>query len=206
MNELLLIRHGQAEHLVKGLTGGWTDVQLTALGRRQARLTGERLAQMVENTKCSLYTSDLLRTRETAEIISECTGLQPIEDARIKDLNNGVAAFMTREEAKKISHPVTYPIMDWVQFPGGESWRTMYRRVASFIQTLQREKGETAIIVSHSNIIISIIHQWLGFPEYLMTKTSFDSDPCSITHLRINSWKEKTIAKLNDTGHLIDFT
>ncbi len=35
IKELILLRHGESEHLVRGLTGGWTDTPLT---RRPARL------------------------------------------------------------------------------------------------------------------------------------------------------------------------
>jgi phosphohistidine phosphatase SixA len=36
MQELILVRHAEAEHLVSDLTGGWTDSSLTNRGRRQA--------------------------------------------------------------------------------------------------------------------------------------------------------------------------
>jgi broad specificity phosphatase PhoE len=38
MRELLLVRHGESEHLVRGISGGWTDLPLTALGRRQTTM------------------------------------------------------------------------------------------------------------------------------------------------------------------------
>ena len=36
MKSIILIRHGQSEYQVKGLTSGWTDTDLTELGHRQA--------------------------------------------------------------------------------------------------------------------------------------------------------------------------
>ena len=35
---IIIVRHGQSEHHVRGLTGGWTDTPLTALGHGQRRL------------------------------------------------------------------------------------------------------------------------------------------------------------------------
>ncbi|MFB6367225.1 phosphoglycerate mutase family protein [Paenibacillus elgii] len=35
---MYLIRHGEAEHLLKGVVGGWSDTPLTENGRVQAKL------------------------------------------------------------------------------------------------------------------------------------------------------------------------
>jgi len=40
MQELILVRHAEAEHLVSDLTGGWPDSSLTNRGRRQAERLG----------------------------------------------------------------------------------------------------------------------------------------------------------------------
>ena len=47
MDWLLLVRHGEAEHHTKGLTGGWTDLPLTDTGREQLRQLGLRLMDSV---------------------------------------------------------------------------------------------------------------------------------------------------------------
>lgn len=63
------------------------------------------------------------------------------------------------------------------------------------------DNDDIAVIVSHSNAIIALIHYWLKLlPE--MFHVSFDIEPCSITYLRGNEWSERTIFKLNDTSHL----
>ena len=40
-----MIRHGEAEHLVTDLIGGWTDTKLTERGRLQAEALGSRRAR-----------------------------------------------------------------------------------------------------------------------------------------------------------------
>lgn len=59
MRELLVVRHGESEHLATGLTGGWTNAHLTERGRAQARLTGARLARLLRGRSLTFCSSDL---------------------------------------------------------------------------------------------------------------------------------------------------
>lgn len=54
MKSLLLIRHGQSEYQVKGLTSGWTDTGLTDLGRRQATYLAKRLKREIGDIPCRM--------------------------------------------------------------------------------------------------------------------------------------------------------
>lgn len=204
MKELILVRHGEAEHLLTGVVGGWTDTKLTEWGRQQAQATGERLARVLSKTPVNFYSSDLSRAKETAELISAPIGQAPVTVKELRELNNGLAANLTKEEAKKIANPQTEPILDWIPYPEAESWNMMHRRLSDFMMSIQNDLHDITLIVSHSNSIVSLIHHWLGFKED-MFNVSFDIDPCSITRLRVNRWNEKTISKLNDTAHLVEF-
>lgn len=89
---ILLIRHGQYEEK------HYDDRKrvLTPIGRRQAQLTGKRLAQMVENIGAAkvnaIYTSDLVRAKQTAWIIAKALPDSiPIQNPD-PDLNEGLPA------------------------------------------------------------------------------------------------------------------
>ena len=202
MKELILVRHGQSEYMVKGMTGGWTDAPLTELGRTQARLTGQRLLHLLQGIRFQVYSSDIKRAAETAHIIGGILSEPPVFVPALRELNNGIAVDMTKKEAEKIRHPVTNPVMDWIPYPEAESWRMLHNRVVTFMEHIQPHCG-TGLLVAHSMVITSVIHWWLEFGEDIITRVSFDIDPCSITRLRINKWNEKTISKLNDTSHLL---
>lgn len=73
-SSLILLRHGATEPNLAGLRcGGDLDVALTELGRRQATQAGLRLRALGVPVGV-IVTSDLLRTRETAEIIVRVLG------------------------------------------------------------------------------------------------------------------------------------
>lgn len=71
MKELVLVRHGEPEHLVKGMVGGWTDLPLTDRGRKQIEITANRLKDLFESRIEIIYSSDLVRASESAKIIQE---------------------------------------------------------------------------------------------------------------------------------------
>lgn len=203
IKNLYLIRHGEAQHLVgEGLTGGWTDSDLTEKGRMQARVTGKRISDLLRKPDCGFYCSDFSRAKESAEIIGSYIDQNPLPVWGLREQNNGNAANISTEEARKIAYPVSEPLMDWVHYPNAESWRGFNDRVFEFMNGIEQESKETVIIVSHRRTILALIHWWLEFSEDYIKKVSFDIEPCSLTYLRINKWGEKTVSKLNDTLHL----
>jgi broad specificity phosphatase PhoE len=84
---LLLVRHGETDWNADGRLQGHTDRLLSDFGRLQA----QRLAQELKGEQLeAIYSSDLSRARETAEIVGDGLGL-PIEldpDLREKDWGN----------------------------------------------------------------------------------------------------------------------
>ena len=76
LKELILIRHGEAVHHVEGLTGGWTDSDLTDVGRDQANAIARLLAKDGVGSSSRLLSSDLRRARQITAAISQATGLK----------------------------------------------------------------------------------------------------------------------------------
>lgn len=204
MRKLILLRHGESEHHLKGLTGGWTDTPLTERGRKQAEQIGRNLVAFDENRRYVLFSSDLLRARQTTEIVAKYLNVRPIFSPELRELNNGEAKGRTAEDARRIKLPVTEPTVDWVPYPGAESWKTMSLRVIRFMDSIScHSSDESLIIISHGNAGVAIIHWWLGLGEEFWSRISFELDCGSITQLTENRWGERVVAKLNDTAHLI---
>jgi len=201
MNELIVVRHGEAEHMVGGLTGGWTDTHLTELGKRQAQLTGPHVASIVGDRPFRFYSSDLLRAAETAEIIAGSLGAKPILTPHLRELNNGAAAGLTTEEAAKIENPLTEPVVDWAPYPGAESWRGMSERVVSFLESIDKGEPDLAALVVHGGSGNAAICWWLGLGigEH---NISFELDPCSVSRFNVTRFGERNVVKINDTAHL----
>ncbi|MBN2154611.1 MAG: histidine phosphatase family protein [Candidatus Lokiarchaeota archaeon] len=208
MKKLILIRHGHSLLFEKNLTGGYTDESLSDLGRRQAHLTGKRLAKMVPDpSACGFFCSDLKRASETAKIIGSYINLNPIETSVLRDLNNGVAANKTKDEAKSLELPMNEPLMDWVPYPEAESWRVFYTRVKDFMNFLRLKDFDVVIIVFHFSTNWNIVHWWFDLPENFLTMMGFKQDLCGIHVLSLGTWDigHKVIIKINSTAHLENF-
>lgn len=202
MKELILVRHGESEHHVQGLTGGWTNTGLTDLGKKQAELTGYRLQSFVRGRTPVLYASDLDRAVQTAQIIGRIIGVNPQFEDSLREMNWGIAIDMTLEKAQELELVKTEPLIDWIPFPGAESRRMLYERLSKYLDVIEEKLEDFVIIVSHGNAIKSCICWWLEIPFAMQSQLDFDIDACSITHLRINDWEEKTLSRLNSSDHL----
>ncbi len=203
MHRLILIRHAQSEHHIQGLTGGWTDLPLSQLGRAQARvLAASCRHRLAGEPSLCLFSSDLARAAQTAAYVAAALGVDVQLEPALRELNNGIAAGLTCDAAKRIELPMTEPVIDWVPYPKAESWRMMNDRVFAGMDRLEHACPSTAVVVTHGNAGVAVIQWWLRLSERCRQGISFELAPASFTELAINPWQERTIVRLNDTSHL----
>jgi len=99
---LLLIRHGESTWNAARRWQGHADPPLSETGRGQARRAGTRLAALDgDATIGTVWSSDLRRARETAELIAEGLGLEPRVHAGVKERTAGPWEGLTREEIER---------------------------------------------------------------------------------------------------------
>ena len=70
--KVFLVRHGETDYNAQGIFQGYSPVPLSARGRQQAALVAERLLSLQPQV---LYSSDIWRAQETANIIGQRLGL-----------------------------------------------------------------------------------------------------------------------------------
>lgn len=201
MKSIYLIRHAEAEHHVLSITGGWTDTSLTARGVEQSELLASRLKRLLVDQPIRFGSSNLKRSIETASIISRELGVKFDIYPELTDLNNGIAAGKTHDQARTLALPFSEPAVDWQPYPGAESWRQFYQRVYRFMEQLPTTPEEILVLVSHAATMHVIIDWWLEIP--VESPTHFESAPASLSILGINRWGEHSLEKLNDTSHLV---
>jgi 2,3-bisphosphoglycerate-dependent phosphoglycerate mutase len=201
VKDFILVRHGESEHHVAKLYGGWTTSPLTIKGIKQAQATAERLKRYVEESSCHIVSSDLVRARETARQIANTLGLSVETCSGLREMSGGVAEGLPQTVVETLRQPRTAPVLDWIPFEGAESWRMMQNRVGAVLDTLTNKTGYT-IIVGHGHSLICAVNWFLDFDERAVETFMYRLDPCSISHLRLEEDGSRSIERLNDTAHL----
>jgi 2,3-bisphosphoglycerate-dependent phosphoglycerate mutase len=128
--------HSTSEDNEAGIATGWLPGRLSAAGREQARELGERRR---DDGIEVVFTSDLGRAVETAEIAFAGTELSVVQDARLRECNygrlNGTVEPL-HDRAAHIEDP----------YPGGESWRQAVERVEGFLESLRHGR---VLVIGH---------------------------------------------------------
>jgi broad specificity phosphatase PhoE len=96
---LLLARHGETDWNAEGRLQGHTDTPLNELGRRQARRLAEELSG---DGIDAVYSSDLARARDTAEIVAERLGLPVGLDPDLRERDWGTWEGLTGAERERV--------------------------------------------------------------------------------------------------------
>ncbi|ULO09905.1 histidine phosphatase family protein [Paenibacillus sp. 19GGS1-52] len=204
VRKIILIQHCQSEHHINNMSGGWTDTPLTDLGRKQADLVGLSLINTLDHDAYTLYSSDLLRAKQTAEIVGSHLNLQVIEDSNLREINTGIAAGKTKDWIRDNRNPRIGSDfdMDYQEFQEGETWREFYSRICCCMERICNTEEKDLIIVTHGGTLAYIIAWWMNFQPQMLSKAYFSASVGSISILNQNSYKQNVLSVLNDTAHL----
>ncbi|HEX4526604.1 MAG TPA: histidine phosphatase family protein, partial [Gaiellaceae bacterium] len=139
MTTLLLARHGETDWNREGRWQGWADPPLNENGRTQAH----RLAEQLRSTPFDgVYSSDLSRAYETAQIVAAPHNVPVVADPGLREIDVGSWSGLTRAELE-------------ARFPNGErpdgETRDQHRaRVHAAVERIARANlGQRLLIVTH---------------------------------------------------------
>jgi probable phosphoglycerate mutase len=158
-----LLRHGEHGLLGRALAGRMPGVGMTERGRAEIAAAAERLAS---EKIVALYASPLQRTHESAEIVAERLGL-PIEFRDdIIELDFGEWTGATFDSIRADPRWQAWSTQRSLsRIPGGESMRAVQQRaVEAVLDINERHLGETVVLVSHGDVIRSVLLFALGMP------------------------------------------
>ena len=161
MGRILLVRHGETAWNALGRLLGATDQPLNDVGREQARTLAARLGDAAPT---AVWTSDLVRARETGEIVAVALGLPaPAIDAELRERAFGVFEGLTRQECEA-QHPAAWH--DWVAQtgapPGGEPRGEAAARLERALARIAAHQAGTVVVVSHGAVMRLWLMEVLG--------------------------------------------
>ncbi len=180
-NNYFLFRHGHSLRQITNLADSLPSsrMPLTKKGKNEVK----KSAQKLKKEKISLiFSSDLLRTKQTAEIISKETLAPIIFDKRLREVNvgifNGKDSKLVWDYLSKKKNPYATKI------PKGESFLAVRKRVYNFLKAIDRKyQNKNIVIVSHE------------FPLSMLEKTLAGFEIGDFI-----AWRRKNRDKLLKTG------
>jgi len=205
MGKIILVQHCQSQHHIDP-TKRFPDCGngLTAFGQAQARAVGDWLAQWLAEEGVRLFSSDMTRAKETADIVGAALGQRPVLRAELREWSDPLA--LERKAFATSPAPSTSEsLFDWRPFPGHESWREFHQRVSLVMTSLVQSEDDarTPVLVVHGGTLSNVVVWWLGIPlDVLPERTCFAASPGSLSVLNKNRYGRPVIERLNDRSHL----
>lgn len=151
MGKFYFVRHGETVWNVENKICGATNSPLTERGREQARATGQTIRKQMEQGVIhidEILTSPLERAFDTAQEISEATGVPMRIEERLIEQNFGKWEGTPRngQDFAKAKQSFTD------DYTGGESMLRVAQRVYNLIDELKRMPDKTCLLVAHNGI------------------------------------------------------
>lgn len=175
--KLYCMRHGETNYNRLGLCNAEpaADVHLTAAGIRQAEAAAQRLRDV---PLARIITSELPRTRATAEIVNRYHHLRIRAHPALNDIRTGfegrpVAEYFAATGSDRLHLRVN----------GGESLLDYRRRVAGFVDWLAGQPGQTTLIVAHEETLRVLNVCYRGLPDTALLEQHFGN--CEIIEFEL---------------------
>ncbi len=180
---ILLVRHGETDWNRSGRIMGIRPVPLNQNGLTQAA----RLAlQLTALTAPALYSSPVLRARQTADILSSALHVPVAEESGLIEI--GIGDWEGRYWNEVEGDPARvnfYQLTEEARPPGGETLGEVQRRaVASMERIIRHIHDKTAVLVTHADVIRTIVAHYLEAD--LQTTRHMQIGHASVTALKID--------------------
>ena len=177
---IYLMRHGADP---SERYGGWSAYGLTEKGRAQVHRAKSNLCN---KGITQIYSSDLVRAKETAEIVAHALSLKITYLSQFRESNNGLLAGMLKTEAVEKYPGVYWNTLGWTEtWPGGESPEQFFCRIQSAWYEFKKQVGKrNVLLVSHGGVMNIILCLEKGIP-YTNKETHFKIKDAEIVQVDI---------------------
>ena len=204
MKNIITVQHTQAEHHVTKMVGGNTDWSLTELGKEKAHNIGRNIKNLLKNKNGIMYSSDLLRAKQTAQILNEYLNLEIVYKQDLREINVGESKGKSKEwYGQNCTPKENIPLIKYRAFPSAETFEDVYNRTYAIVEEIVNNEYENNIVVGHGCALIMFFLQWLKLPVSIMENTAFSMPAGSVSFYSI--WENKRMLNnYNITSYMED--
>ena len=206
MKNVYVVTHTESIHHTENRVGGWYDTRLTERGRAQAQRVASRLEDLVDHRTLALTCSDLLRAKETSEIIAVHHGCPVETSTDLRELSYGIAEGKPQSWLDTRFEPAPNANrLDHRSIENGETKREFLTRIYRAVDRIIANPATNHVVVTHGYAMTFVVARWIGLPLEQAGFVNFKSTSGGITHLQEDDFlRNRTVRSLNDTSHLVD--
>ncbi|QSX04676.1 histidine phosphatase family protein [Sedimentibacter sp. zth1] len=201
MKKIITVQHTQSIHHTNGMVGSWTDWELSELGVKQAHKIGENLKEELKNQKIKMYSSDLTRAKQTAEIVGQHIEVTPILKKELRERNLGKCCGKSVKWLKE-NVEVQEKTVDDRLFSDAESRRDEWNRLEPFFTEIMQSEDEVIIIVSHGDLLSVFNTMFLGLEIEVLNKAEVFGLAGGVSYLILNDSGKRLIRKMSDMSYI----
>ncbi len=159
---IALVRHAKSlSNELKVLSDEYDKYPLTEEGVKQAERVSEELAKLNPEI---IFSSPVLRARQTAEIISNKLGLKLVIDERLRE--RGLGELNGKTVIQDGDHWKLRIARSLDKVKGLESWESMQARMMDFLNCVSKKGFKSVIAVSHYDPIRALISAFYGLSDF----------------------------------------
>jgi len=164
----LLIRHGETNANLKGITAGWTDVPLNEQGLQQAANLANQLWKRHSDIAV-IYSSDLSRAYATAKATASLFQLPIVQDSDLREMYCGEGEGYSQENREECLQ--CWKSWDQPIYPKGETYSALIERVKrALCDIAQKHPGQKVAIFTHGRSMHAIAASLSGRTDFPLPK------------------------------------
>lgn len=201
MKTIITIQHTQSVHHTNGMVGSWTDWELTELGVNQAKRIGEKLKAELEGREFVMYSSDLLRAKQTADNVGSYLGLTPILRSELRERNLGKCCGKSVQWLRENMEQQEKTIDDRL-FSDAESRRDEWNRLKPFFDEIMSNDEENIIIVSHGDLLSVFNTMFLGLNVETINDCEMFGLAGGVSYMFENNEGKRFIKHISDMSYI----
>jgi broad specificity phosphatase PhoE len=204
ITRLFLVRHGATAATEEDRFSGSSGAELSEQGRWQAARLGERLSQQGIT---AAYSSPLSRALDTARIIAEQCGVEPVTRDGLREIGHGQWEGMKRQD---VETEFAEEYAAWEADPftfapaGGESGVAVLARALPVIREIvTAHPGGRILVVSHKATLRLVLSSLLAF-DPRGYRDRLDQSPACLNVVDFRDPVRVRLMLFNDTSHYTD--
>lgn len=201
MKTIITIQHTQSVHHTNGMVGSWTDWELSELGVQQANKIGEKLQAELSGRKFVMYSSDLLRAKQTAENVGKYLGLTPILRTELRERNLGQCCGKSVQWLRENLEMQEKTIDDRLFFDA-ESRRDEWNRLKPFFDQVMASNDENIIIVSHGDLLSIFNTMFLGLSVETINTSEIFGLAGGVSYMFENNEGKRIMKRMSDMSYI----